>query len=128
MGLICPDCQSNALDIFQSLDLPPDSCNDEISLQVVKCPKCGLHALALYEESRHGALDSESWHHEAYRVSEEDFQMVSEVIQRCPRPRDSNCRCSTHQMLGQTSGHRWDGLRMSGVKIQDTFNMQLGPS
>lgn len=124
MALICPDCNSNALNISQSFELPPDSYNDEITLQVIECGQCGFHALAVYEESRHGALESESWRHEGYRVSEEDFQSVVNAIRQCPYPGDSDCECSTHQALGQTNTFGWDGLRKSGIKIQDVFNIQ----
>ncbi len=74
--MICPDCQANPLKITQSLELPSDIRNDEITLQIVHCDECGFHGLAVYQESRRGALDSESWEHEGYRVSEEDFQTV----------------------------------------------------
>lgn len=124
MALFCPDCKSNALNIDQSLELPADSYSDEITLQVIRCAKCGFHALAVYEESRHGSLDSESWRHAGYRVSEEDFQAVSGAIQRCPRSGDRHCQCATHQTLGQMTGYSWDGLRKSGVKIQGVFNIQ----
>jgi hypothetical protein len=124
MALICPDCKSNTLEIDQTLELPPDSYNDEVTLQTIRCAQCGLQALAVYEESRHGSLDSESWQHEGYRVSEADFQAISRAIQRCPHSGDRQCQCATHQSLGQTTDHRWDGLRLNGVKIQGVFNIQ----
>ena len=124
MALICPDCKAKALEIAQTLALPPDGDNDEVTLQTIRCAQCGLQALAVYAESRHGSLDSESWRHTCYRVSEEDFQAVSLAIQRCPRSNDRQCHCATHQLLGQMTGHPWDGLRRGGVKIKGVFNIQ----
>lgn len=126
MAFMCPDCKSNALQIAHSLELPPDAYDDEITLQVVRCAQCGFHALAVYRESRHGALDSESWRHEGYRVSEEDFQLIRHAVRRCPSPSTGDCQCATHQMLGQMNGYSWDGLQKSGVKIQGIFNLQSG--
>jgi hypothetical protein len=126
MAFTCPDCKSKALEIAQTLELPPDSHNDEITLQTLRCATCGLQALAVYEESRHGSLDSESWQYAGYRVSAEDFQAITQTIQHCPHSSDRQCQCATHQQLGQMTGDRWDGLRRSGVKIQEVFNIQLG--
>ncbi len=121
--MICPECQSQALTIERSLELPPDGDNDEITLQTVACAHCGFQALALYRESRRGALDSESWVHEGLRVSPEDFQAISDMIEGCPQPAERRCHCLTHQRLGRMSGYRWDGLRLIGVEILGYFAM-----
>lgn len=121
--MVCPACHSNRLQIELSLELPPDGYEDEITLQVVGCGQCGFTALAVYGESRRGALDSEAWRHEGYRVSETDFRAVWQLMAACPRPEDPHCQCAAHQRLGQQSGYRWDGLGKSGVEILRVFNL-----
>jgi hypothetical protein len=121
MGFICPDCGSHALEITGSLELPPGGDDDEITLQTIECAACGLCALGMYRESRRGALDSESWHHDGFRVSVENFQAIADAISRCPRPADRRCHCPSHQWLGQTQESGWDGLEKAGVKILGVF-------
>lgn len=77
------------------------------TLQVLECAGCGFHALAVYRESRHGALDSEAWRHEGYRVS-------------------GGCQCSTHRRLGQQTGSSREALQQSGVKVSGVFAMGSG--
>ncbi len=119
--MICPTCQTNTLNITQSLELPPDVRNDEISLQAVQCASCGLQALAVYRESRRGSLGSESWVHEGYRVSEVDFQRVSGLIGACPNATDKRCPCESHTVLGHQTEYHWDGLAKMGVEINGVF-------
>jgi len=119
--MICPDCQANPLKIIHTLELPSDVNNDEICLQTVRCGQCGFQALAVYRESRRGALDSESWVHEGYRVSGDDFQIIHELIQSCPNPGDKRCQCKSHQILGHQTENRWEGLRKLGVEIEGVF-------
>ena len=125
MSMICPECGSNTLEITQSLDLPPDGRNDEIILQVVQCGACKFHGLAVYGESRRGALDSDSWEHEGYRVDEQNFQVVVNAIRQCPKPGDRRCQCSTHQSYGQPTENRWDGLTKNGIKILGYFDIKI---
>ncbi|MAT42599.1 MAG: hypothetical protein CL609_09675 [Anaerolineaceae bacterium] len=117
----CPTCKSKNIKITQTIELPPDGINDEITLQTVECEHCDFYALAVYRESRRGALDSESWVHEGLRVSEGDFQTIRELIQSCPSPSDKRCQCESHQVLGHQTDYRWDGLDHSGVEIKDMF-------
>jgi hypothetical protein len=126
MALICPDCNAHTLHIQQSLELPPDGYDDEITLQLVGCSGCGLEALALYTESRRGSLDSDAWQHEGFRVRPADFRAVARAIERCPQPSDKRCTCPTHQTWGQTNGYRWAGLQQSGVMVQGVFAISAG--
>lgn len=123
MALICPECKSHSLHLFQTLEFPPDGGDDEIALQVVRCAKCAFHALAVYRESRRGALGCESVRHEACRVSEENFQTVVARMQQCPNPSDSRCQCPTHMSLGQPTNDGWDGLRNAGITIEEVLRL-----
>ena len=124
MALKCPDCTTGSLTIFQRLELPPDSMDDEITLQIVGCDSCRLRAIAVYRESRRGAQDSETVGHRGFRVSTDDLQLVNDAIERCPTPSDSDCLCPTHRSLGRTVGHRWDGLQLNGITVDEGFNIQ----
>ena len=53
MGFICPKCRGISLEITSTIELPPDSRSDEITVQILKCTKCGF--------DHHAALD---FHHE----------------------------------------------------------------
>lgn len=119
--MFCPDCHTKKLKIILALELPPDGSNDEITLQTVECEHCDFYGLAVYRESRRGALDSESWVYEGYRVSEGDFQTIRELIQSCPSPSDKRCQCESHQVLGHQTDYRWDGLEKSNIKIKGVF-------
>lgn len=103
MSFVCPQCSGNdSLAILKAIELPPDSRSDEIALQVVACPKCGFEGLAVYQESRRGALDSESWEHTGYRVAREDLEAARNLIRICPDPSNVRCQCVAHQALGKT--------------------------
>jgi hypothetical protein len=111
MPFICPQCSGSRLRIISSLELPPDSWWDEITLQVVECPDCGSGGAAVYEESRRGALDSEVWNHRGVKVAEEQLRTLTDDIAACPTPRNSGCRCATHQKWGRTdAAGRWLGV------------------
>lgn len=119
----CGVCKTNnALKITQTLVLSPDSRSDDIILQVVRCTLCGFKGLAVYEESRRGALDSESWSHTAYRVAEQDLKTIAAAMRACPAPRDPRCQCDTHRQLGiRDRGGRWNGLQK--IAIEDSFQI-----
>ena len=119
----CGVCKTtNALKIVQTLVLPPDSRSDDIILQVIKCAQCGFKGLAVYEESRRGALDSESWSHTAYRVASQDLKSVVAAIRACPAPRDPKCQCDTHHQLGSRDrSGRWNGLQK--ITVEDSFQI-----
>lgn len=113
MPFLCPDCStSGMLRIIRSLELPPDSRSDEITLQVVKCTRCRFETIAIYEESRRGGFGDESVDHRGYYVSESDLQWVKRKIDQCPNPRNGRCQCSVHKQLSsKDKSGRWDGLR-----------------
>ena len=121
MPMGCGECNKlNVLQITQSLVLPPDSRSDDILLQVVSCSNCGFRGLAVYEESRRGSWDSESWSHTAYRVSNRDLKTISAAIRTCPSPKNQKCSCQTHQRLGKRdAGGRWSGL--AEIEIESSF-------
>jgi hypothetical protein len=119
----CGVCnKANVLQITQSLVLPPDSRSDDIILQVVRCASCSFRGLAVYEESRRGSLDSESWSHTAYNVSEGDLKAVAAAIKSCPSPKNTKCRCRSHRELGRRDRNgRWNGLE--NIEIENSFQI-----
>jgi hypothetical protein len=128
MAFICPACAAPGLEIGATLELPCDADWDEITLQVVVCARCGLRALAVYREARHGALDSEDVEHAGWRVSAADFEDAAAALALCPRPADSDCTCAAHRRFGaQRAGH-WQGLPQSGVTVEAEFEMKRGPA
>jgi hypothetical protein len=125
MGFICPECLTpGALQITRALHLPADSRSDDITLQVVACDLCGFRAVAVYEESRRGSLNSESWEHIGYRVGRDVLDQINDAMQQCLHPDDDHCACTVHQALGRTDANgRWQ--RPDGVEPQGIFPMQL---
>ena len=125
MSFVCPDCLTpGTLEITLSMQLPSDSRSDDISLQVVECSHCGFQGVAVYEESRRGALDSESWDHSGYRVAKEDLKALIETMRQCPRPSNDACQCTAHRALGRTDASgRWCGI--DDLKVLGGFPMRL---
>lgn len=108
MSFLCPQCQHETLGIEHTLELPPDSLSDEIMLQLIRCATCGFAGAGVYEESRRGALDSESWHHDGYTLPTADLQRLQRLMAHCPHPHDSDCDCPTHRALTQRNAWgRW---------------------
>ena len=123
MGFACPQCSENSLAIGRSIELPADSRSDEIALQMVKCESCGFRGLAVYQESRRGALDSESWEHVGYQINGQDLKIIVDLINTCHQPRDAGCHCLAHRSLrGQNDQGRWSGL--NNFDVTSTFAMQ----
>jgi hypothetical protein len=112
MPFLCPQCTSpGALDIKLKIELPPDSRSDEIMLQVVECSRCDFAGIAVYEESRRGALDSESFDHTGFRVTADDRKELKKTIRSCPAPTNWRCQCPSHRLLGrQDASGRWNAL------------------
>ena len=124
MPFICPKCTRKSLNIVSSIELPPDSRSDEITLQIVKCSRCRFEGLAVYQESRRGALDSESVDHIGYYANAEGIASIKGKIERCPNHRNSRCRCSAHRSLGRKNRlGRWTGL--DKVHHEGTFALKL---
>ena len=108
MAFICPQCTKGAVVIKAAIELPPDSRSDEITLQVVACAVCDFSGVAVYQESRRGALGSESWDHYGYRANEKVVNELSRAIRSCPDTRDARCKCATHRRLAGTDRYgRW---------------------
>jgi uncharacterized Fe-S cluster-containing radical SAM superfamily enzyme len=84
LPFLCPVCGHKTLNIDASFDLGPDgdSDSDENAIQVVGCAACGFQGIACYEESRRGALDSDSFRHTGYEVSAEIVARLVEDIGR----------------------------------------------
>jgi len=125
MSFVCPDClRPGSLTITHRLELPPDSAWDELTIQVVACTPCSFRGVALYRESRRGALDSEHWDHTGYRLSEIEVQSLQQAIAECPSPTQPRCGCQTHRWLGHIDPQtrRWAG--MSSLTQQLSFPMR----
>ena len=115
---VCNGCKAAALKITKVLELQPEDDHDEQSLQIVACDHCAATYVAVYEESRRGALDSEASHHVAWRVPAQTARDVELAIDACPTPRDDRCPCETHrsfnhggfraQLSGRTFAMRWE--------------------
>jgi hypothetical protein len=125
MPFLCPQCATpKALNISLSLELPPDSRSDEITLQILECSQCGFAGIGVYEESRRGALDSESFHHIGYHVSADELARLRELVQRCRNPRNSRCQCVAHRTLGRRNASgRWEGLNR--IHVHGAFDLIL---
>ena len=121
----CPDCStSGSLTITHRLELPPDASWDEIALQIVRCSRCGFSGLAVYQESRRGALDSEIIHHSGFYIDDAELKSILGMIQKCPKPKNEKCNCSAHRKLGRKDGYGgWDGL--NEIQLGRHFEMKL---
>lgn len=125
MPFVCPECsRRGSLKIVLSIELPPDSRSDEITLQIVECSDCVFAGITVYEESRRGALGSESFHHTGYHLSRSELRDLRKAIRSCPNRTSWRCRCPTHQMLSRTDGGgRWIALR--GLETTDAFPVKI---
>ncbi|HJN16712.1 MAG TPA: hypothetical protein QGH10_14500 [Armatimonadota bacterium] len=120
MAFICPDCGTDQLEIESGIELPSDARSDDIWLQIVGCEGCGLRGVVAYEESRRGALNSESWSHEGHRADEALLQQIGELISCCPNPHDARCPCDSHAFL---AGGGWREL-VAGVPREEIFQVE----
>jgi hypothetical protein len=115
MAFLCPECNSDALDLIASMELPPDAQSDEITIEIWARPDCRFQGVSVYEESRRGAWDSDSWHRSGYRLSEQALAMLIKSIKRCPKPDSRQCGCRLHRRQSQTGpGGTWDARRSLG--------------
>lgn len=85
--------------IVQSMELPPDTRSDEITVQTLKCKNCSFDGLGVYEESRRGALNSESFDHRGYYVKTSIIDYITKMIGLCPEPNNPRCNCPAHLAL-----------------------------
>ena len=122
MSFTCPVCKNNTLKITKSIELPPDSRSDEISLQLIHCGGCKFSGLAVYEESRRGVLGEDSFSHTGYRVSTDTLTALRTLIHSCPVPGNKNCNCKAHRVLGsRDQGMQWNGL--AAFDLGDQFHI-----
>ena len=123
--LQCPACGNATASFGLGIELPPDNWNDEIVLACLFCADCPFQAVAVYRESRHGRLDSESFSQTGYRAPEDVCEQLKTAIANCPEPRNRGCRCPSHRMLGaQDLQGDWDWLSRSGIDTSPTFAIQ----
>jgi hypothetical protein len=117
----CPDrSRPGSLRITLRIELPPDSRSDEIALQTVECSDCGFGGIAVYEESRRGSLDTETWDHRGYHLPKTDLRDLRKMIRSCPDPTNPRCACTAHQVLSQTDASgRWKTLH--SLDTRDAF-------
>lgn len=121
----CPECQTSSLTISLYITLPPDSRSDDIILQIVRCRHCHFRAAAVYEESRRGGFDSESWDHRGYRISAEELAELNRLIKSCHGKRDKHCDCPAHQALSHKNEYgRWQAP--FEINWQQSFLMRRG--
>jgi hypothetical protein len=106
-----------------SLHLPSDNRSDDIVLQVVECTECSFQGIAVYEESRRGALEREAWDHTGYRMDSATVDSVAVLINSCPQPFSAGCQCNAHKLLGRSDARgRWRGL--VGMVYDESFPME----
>jgi hypothetical protein len=58
-----------------------------------------MEAIAVYEESRRGALDQEAWEHYGYCISQAEMDELKGLLAQCPKSQDAGCRCQSHVEL-----------------------------
>ena len=124
MGFQCPECSNKTLKIIYRIELPSDARSDEITLQVIRCVGCNFKGIAIYEESRRGALDSETIDHYGYTLDSQELKSIKALIKRCPETANPWCACDSHQELNRKDAFgRW--IRPSSDDELPTFAMKL---
>ena len=102
------------------MELAPSGDDDEITVQVLKCESCDLLAMGVYRESRHGRLDSESWHHQGFVLEDESLEKLMEAMLACTAPDDRRCGCTSHTTLAKKN---WVAPERSGFEVKKRFEM-----
>ena len=99
---ICPLCDHASLGIKSAIELPADlGSGDELTLQVVRCGRCSFRGAAIYEESRHGSLTSESRQHDCFAAPVNALTELERLIASCPRRSKARCSCAAHLAIGR---------------------------
>jgi len=112
MAWICPTCETPHLEAGEGLELPADALWDEISFRLAACSTCGFRAAAVYQESRRGSLEDDTWQHAGYSLDPSTYDLLRDMLRACPNPADKRCACPVHHQLGQTDPHgEWNGLQ-----------------
>lgn len=124
MQFVCPRCLGLSMKITSKIELPPDSRSDEIAVQTLKCSKCRLAALGIYEESRRGSFDLESVDHRGYYVDASSLASIEKMIGECPEPKKSGCRCRIHRSFGCVNEvGRWNWI--DKIAHKEKFKLQI---
>jgi hypothetical protein len=110
MPFVCPSCKKiGTFAITVSIELPPQGWSDELTLQMVECSACQFRGVAVYRESRHGSLESESVDHTCYPVEPSEFERLAAKLRQCPDRSNPACPCPAHTRLAATSSlNRWE--------------------
>lgn len=115
MAFVCPDCSKSSLEVFNFIELPYDSRSDEIRVQTLECTACPFIGAGIYEESRRGSFEHDSWEHSCFRMELNHFHALKNMIKKCPDPSNYDCSCFSHKGLGVTNDlGRWQGLANLG--------------
>ena len=93
---------------------------DEITVQIAECGSCGSQAVAIYEESRGGALSGESLAHRGYPLTQEKFQLLGDLFNQCPDRFKRACACPAHRELAR----QVSGADKSGFFQKEPFLMK----
>ncbi len=120
-SFVCSACGTGNLRIVLFIELPPSGDDDEITLQIIQCTACGFQGMAIYRESRHGAMDSESWSHTGYELLPPDLERLRSAILSCTAPDDSRCECEAHKSV---AGIDWT-VPARAFSVRRQFNMDL---
>ena len=125
-GFVCPQCGANGVKVVRSMNLPASERSDDIILQITQCNSCSFQGLALYEESRRGAMGSESWEHTGFWVLEPVIEKVEEIFSRCPDVQDKRCPCAAHKEAVEAvvRGKKWPLAILDLMGCEQTFNMR----
>jgi hypothetical protein len=103
------------------MELMPGGDDDEVTLQTIACDACGFKGIAVYRESRHGALGQKLWHHHGHAISEKFLEAIQLALLKCPDPGNRCCRCETHAAFG---GRNWTDLAQNGIDAHKKFPME----
>jgi hypothetical protein len=115
MAKRCPECRRASLKMTYEMELPADARSDEITIQIFECANCAFRGISVYQESRRGALDAESWEQSGYLVGEKAMDDLINIIKRCPNPVKKQCQCASHVRLSRTDGNGiWDAQKNFG--------------
>jgi hypothetical protein len=95
----CPSCQEKKLEIGATVELQPGSRWDEEALQLISCENCQSTGLAIYRESRRGAIDSETVEHEGAFLPLPELLQIRATLLLCPNPSKAKCGCAAHKEL-----------------------------
>lgn len=77
----CTKCDNISLSIKHSVRVPPKNpmSKDEL-VQTIQCSSCDFKGMALYKESRAGAIDDDHLNHDGYELDEASFAYLDELL------------------------------------------------